>query len=149
MPQSRQYTTSLTITKGAPTVRVWDKPSTVPYKNLCIYVSGAFDASNVTEEVFFGGIFTDGTNQVPAFSENVTNHTGGISQGAAAAVGASVTEAANYIYQSTLIFPANHPKAKMGYVPGVTPVVVEFVNSTGDDINLTVTFVSETVNSNV
>ena len=149
MPQYRQYSQTITITAGAPTRRIWDKPSSVPYKNVSVFVSGIFDATNVTEEMFLGGLFTDGTNAVPPYSSDVTTHTGGISQGVAAAVGASAAEAADFIYASTDTFPANQPKSKDDWVLGTTPLVVQFVNGTGGDVTLHVTFISETVNTNV
>ena len=149
MPQYRQDTQTVNLTAAATTTRIWDKPSGVPYKNLSILVTGPIDATNVTFQVFFGGTFTDGTNMLPPYSADVTTHTVGIAQAVAAAIGTGTTEAADFIYQSTVTFPANNPKKKDDWVLGTTPVVVEFVNGTGGNVDFQVTFVSETVNTNV
>jgi len=58
-------------------------------------------------------------------------------------------DVAELIFEDASTHPGNSPSSPSTHHTGGYPVVVEFVNSTANDLELLVTFVSETVGTNV
>lgn len=144
MSHFNQTTKRVTVAGGGGSTRVWDSPCGAPFKNLSIIVTGeGFNVANVTEQVFLGGYFVDGSSVVVAPYTEGSTHTGGVSQGAAAAIGTG-TVAAHAIYTNTAVLPANNPDRNV-----LMPVVVEFANTNAGAVSFDVTFVSETLSSTV
>ena len=145
MSQYNQIVKKVIVPSGGGAFRVWDQPHGAPYKNLTIIVkSTSANSTNITEEVFFGGYFTSGGNVVPAYTEGST-HTGGLSQGAAAAIGTSSVECAYTVFTHAGILPENNPNSELG--PMGFPVVLELKNSNTAPVELEVIFISESLSS--
>ena len=146
MGQYRETTREVTIAAGADT-RVWDAPTGSPLKRMTIVVSSGgtpTTAANIDQEVLFGGQWA-GT----PFDTDST-HTGGVSQAAAAALTAA-TEVAHIIYEDVSLMPTNigGPTVQRNMRRYGLPVVLELTNNGAAPITLFVTFISETIGTNV
>jgi len=144
-----QITKKIEIPISSVATRLVKSVSSVPYKNLSVFITGSGDATKVTQEVFFGGYFEDSDgDQVPSSSNDIAVHKGGVSQGAAAAVGTSATEIANVTYTHALPLPGNSASSANGQGIYAAPVVLEFNNSATTPVTLSVTFIAETLTAN-
>jgi hypothetical protein len=145
MSQYRQKTKTVVVPDTNGVVRVWDDIAFTPLKNLVIYISGAFDATLVTAEVFMGGEFLNAAgNRIKPYSRDAVDINGGITQVASAPVGADTTIAAFFIEFPTKIFPANDPDKYLS-----APLYVELSNTALVDATVNVTFMAETLGTTV
>jgi len=137
---------NLTAAGGAtPTKRIWDAPSTYPFKNLSIFVSSAGKttaAGNLTWRILLGGNWSGGTP-----FDDASTHAGGIQL--ATGVIAGGTELAHIIYEDASTFPPNTPNHWQEMLRYGSPIVVEFTNAKAAALTLYVTIVSETIHTNV
>ena len=147
MTHYNQTTKRVTVAKTGGKTRVWDNMYSTPVKNLSIIVRLSGSAlANIDTEVFFGGHFEDGSsNQVAPYTEG-SIHKAGASQGTAAAIASSGTEAAHIVYSNTKVLPANNYNMSGGVL---MPVVIEITNGNAADVVVDVTFVSESISSSI
>ena len=129
---------------GNDVLRCWDAPDSESFKNFRIVISSrgtVLPANNLDWEVFYGGGWTG-----KPFDSSST-HTGGLSQGSGS-VGASA-EIANVIYEDVSTLPSNKdvgPSFKRNYG---FPIVLELTNNKAAEVTVYVTFISETIGTNV
>jgi len=150
MGSYHEFTRTVTIAGASTTERVWGTPWGDPIKNLYIYLSTAGMipvTGDVDYEIFWGGQW-----EGDPFGEiGVTTHSGGISQGASAAITGAI-ELAHLVYSTTNSLPSNRvlrfPQSD-GSVEhkniGGLPVVIDITNDKASALTLYVTFVSESV----
>jgi len=149
MAQYFQNTITVTVPDKGGAWRVWDNPHSTPVRNYSMFITGPAGANNVTAEVFFGGYFTNaGGVQVFPYSDAATVHVGGISQGAAAAIGVAAW-ASKVLYSNAGVLPAN--SMSMPYPIGAIglPIVVEFKNSNAVPYTCYLTFYGEELGTTV
>ena len=140
MSQYLETTKVLTIGVGA-SDRIWAAPSGVPVQKTTVWVQAkALSAVDIDYEVFLGGYFT-----VAAPFTSGATHSGGVSQGAAAAVGGASTELCHKVFDDASHFPINNPNS----VSFPAAYVTEFTNNSAGIVELHVTFIQQTIGSNV
>lgn len=139
---------------GSDVLRVWDAPTSDPFKRMYIYLSTAGTptaAGDLDYEILIGGRWATGDEP---FAETST-HEGGISQ-----IGVIIipggTEISELIWDSNSNYPGNRrtktlPPASgfSGSNIGAPPIVVEFTNHKAVAQTLYVTFVSESLSDRV
>ena len=146
MGQFRQITrtVSLAALGGADTIRVWDVPTGCPLRQMSIIVSSRGEtlaAGNLDWDVVYGGKWAGAPYAV------ASTHSGGVSQGSGAIAGAA--EVLGTVYNSTGFIPVNSPTLPVTTDSAGFPVVVELKNNKAVPIIVYVTFLSETINTNV
>jgi len=146
--QYREITREVVI-PAKDSIRTWDAPTGSPIKNITIVVNSggplaAATVSSLAYEIFYGGRWV-GT----PFDTDST-HTGGVSQGAASGFTAG-TEIAQIVHDDASILPTNRvgPTVQHNMKKYGLPVVLELSNVTAADVTVFVTFVTETVSTNV
>lgn len=145
MGQFRQITRTVSLTAAggaADVLRAWDAPIGSPLKHLAIILSTrgiVTAAGNLDWEVFYGGVWA-GTPFATA-----STHSGGVSQGSGSIAGS--TEVLNAVHNTTNLIPINNPNAPNDN--GGFPVVIELTNNKASAVVVYVTFLSETINTNV
>lgn len=151
MSSFRQKTKTVTVSAIADEapgiVRVWDDPTSSPLKNLTIIITGAFDATKVTYQMFLGGVFINSdSDSVPPYSSDAVSITGGVPHGGADEVGSSDVYAAKIISFGDYLFPMNNPSRSTNLR---LPFFIELQNSNLVDITVNVTFISEPMETTV
>ena len=146
MGQYRQktYAVSLEASGGADTDRVWDVPTSEPLRQISVIISSKGEtlaAGNLDWDVLYGGKWA-GTPYAAGSS-----HSGGVSQGSGAIAGGA--EVLATVYNSTGFIPVNSPAMPVSVDNQGFPVVVELTNNKAVPITVYVTFLSETINTNV
>jgi hypothetical protein len=144
MGQYRQITRTVTLTAtggAADTLRCWDAPTGCPLRQLTIIISSnqlVLPANNLDWDVIYGGKWAG-----DPFATTST-HSGGLSQGSGSIAGS--TEVLSSVYNTTSLIPMNNPNSPSysGF-----PIVVELENKKASAITVYVTFISETLNTNV
>lgn len=156
MGQHRETLKEITLdaTGGAADVqRVWDAPTSDPFRRMYIYLSTAGTptaAGDIDYEILVGGRWSSG-----APFEDGSTHTGGISQ-----IGVIIipggTEINEMIWDSANSYPGNRIFTTPSTGGTVTyrgvnapPLVVEFTNHKAVEQHLYVTFVSESISDRV
>ena len=137
--QPNQTIRVVSVGAGA-TVRVWDKPTSLPIRQMSIYVSSngaVLPAGGLTWNVYYGGYWTVGQ----PFVEGSTL-AGGISQ-ANGAFGA--VEAANIIYDTGNLLPANKRVDPLPWGPAIS---VGLANGGASAMSVTVFFISRALTGN-
>ena len=146
MGQYRQITKTLELEAagGADTKRVWDVPTSMPLRQISVILSTKGEttaAGNLDWDVLYGGKWA-GT----PYAETST-HSGGVSQGSGAIAGG--TEVLETAYNSTGFIPVNSPQMPVTTDNNGFPVVVELKNNKAVAVTVHITFISETISSNV
>jgi len=147
MGQYRQVTRTVVLdaSGGAnDTLRVWDVPTGTPLRQISIILStrGTVTAAgNLDWDVIYGGKW-----QGTPYDLNST-HLGGVSQSNGSIAGGA--EVLGTIFDSTGFIPANSPVLPVSVDNNGFPVVVELTNNKATALTVYVTFVSETINTNV
>ena len=146
MGQFRQITRTLTLeaTGGADTLRCWDVPTSMPLKQITMILSTKGEitaAGDLDWDVRFGGKWA-GTPYASG-----SNHSGGVSQATGTIAGG--TEICHVIHSHTGFIPVNNPVVPVRTDNHGFPIVVELVNDKASPVTIYVTFVSETISTNV
>jgi hypothetical protein len=145
-PRTTTHLVQLTAVGGlTPTKRIWDAPSTYPFRNVSIYVSSGgvtTAAGNLTWRVFVGGNWSGGTP-----FDSASTHADGVQLATGTIAGSA--EIAHIIYEDPSIFPPNTPNMWQNMRQYGTPLVVSFTNAKATALTLYVSIVTETLHTNV
>ncbi len=148
MGQYNQITKTLTLdaTGGAnDTLRTWDVPIGVPLRQISVVLSTrglVTAAGNLAWDVLYGGLWA-GT----PYAYATATHSGGVSQGSGVIAGGA--EVLGTVYNSTGFIPVNSPTLPITTDNYGFPVVVELTNHKAVPLTVHVTFISETISTNV
>ena len=149
MGQYRQHTKKLVLGAtgtATDTLRTWDVPTSMPLQQLTIILSTKGEttaAGDLDWDVLFGGKWSGGS---PYDYDNST-HTGGVSQASGTIVGG--TEVLSVVHNSTSLIPVNSPAMPVSTDNNGFPVVIELTNDKASEVTVYVTFITETVSTNV
>lgn len=141
MSYYRQTEKQETISAGE-TIRVWDAPTGTPLRRVTIQLSTAGTptvAGDLDWEVFFGGRW------VGAPFVSTSTHAGGVSQASGIIPGG--TEILEVVFDRVGSLPKNNIVGSGPTAQGVgaTPIILELTNHKATNLNLWITFVTETI----
>lgn len=147
MGQYRQHTKTITLeaSGGTDTLRTWDVPTSMPIQHTTIILSTKGEvtaAGNLDWDVLYGGKWS-GT----PYDYSTATHTGGVSQASGAIAGGA--EVLSVIHNSSALVPINSPAVPVSVDKQGFPIVVELTNNKATPLTVYVTFITETISTNV